>query len=343
MKHDFKVTLFLIAIFVVAQLVGLLLLSSALKEQVDEQGNRVVVFDESKVGEIPQMSGLGFLVYITLGVGIGTGLVLLLARFKRVNLWRIWFFLAVFIAIDFALKTVMPWAFAFFIAFILATWKIARPNVVVHNLSEILMYSGISVFLVPLLNSMQNSDVLGIPGNIFWASLILVLISVYDFIAVFQSKHMVSMANFQTKSKVFAGLLIPYKAKAIEGAKELKASLKKAAAAASKSLKSPVQRMKQKLPRRFPDVKQPVDGERRTAILGGGDIAFPMLFIGTVMYHLANKMPIQLALLESFIIVGTATAALATLFIVAKKDKFYPAMPILSAGCFVGYLIVLLI
>ena len=39
--------------------------------------------------------------------------------------------------------------------------------------------------------------------------LLLALISVYDVIAVFKSKHMVSMANFQTESKVFAGLAVP--------------------------------------------------------------------------------------------------------------------------------------
>jgi len=332
MKHELKVTLFLIALFAVAQLVGLVLLKAALVEVVDEQGNRVVVFDEEKIGEVPQMSGLWFIVYIAFGVGVGTILVLLLLKYKKSNWWRAWFFLAVFVAIQYALKTFLPDILATIIAACLAVWKIYRPNVIVHNLSEVLMYSGIAVFLVPLLNSMNNDNVAGIPGNIFWASLLLVAISVYDFIAVFKSKHMISMAQFQAESKVFAGLLIPYTAKAAQQP-ALEKSLSTKAAAEKRA------KMKKEL--KLPDL--PVEQERKTAILGGGDIAFPLIFSGTVMYHLANSMAIQAAFNLTMIIVATTTAAIALLFFYAKKDKFYPAMPIVSAGCFAGYFIVWLL
>lgn len=38
-----------------------------------------------------------------------------------------------------------------------------------------------------------------------------------------------------------------------------------------------------------------------------------------------------------------AAAALTFLFIKAEKKKFYPAMPVLTLGCFIGYLIAYLI
>ncbi|MBN1792497.1 hypothetical protein JW826_02325 [Candidatus Woesearchaeota archaeon] len=347
MKHDFKVTLFLIGLFLAAQMVGLVLLRVSLVESVDDQGNRVVSFDESKVGEVPEMSGLGFLLYVVIGISVGTALVLLLVRFRKANWWRAWFFLAVFVAINFALKTFLSPPVAFVLAFVLAVWKIYKPNVVVHNLTEVFMYAGIAVFLVPLLNSMQNESFIGIPGNIFWASLLLVLISVYDFIAVFKSKHMVSMAEFQTESKVFAGLLVQYKVKKdavvdkVKGvvsrsiSRSVSKNARKADIKAAPRL-SKTDRKDLELPRIDLD-------ERKTAILGGGDIAFPLIFIGTVMFHLANVVSISQAFLESAIIVATTTVALALLFIFAKKDKFYPAMPFISAGCFAGYFLVLLI
>jgi hypothetical protein len=84
--------------------------------------------------------------------------------------------------------------------------------------------------------------------------------------------------------------------------------------------------------------------EKKNAILGGGDIAFPLLFTGAVMESLMVKGLTQAAALtQSLIITATTTIAVALLFIFAKKDKFYPAMPIISAGCFIGYGILMMI
>ena len=50
-----------------------------------------------------------------------------------------------------------------------------------------------------------------------------------------------------------------------------------------------------------------------------------------------------MAFAQSMIIVATTTLALALLFMAAKKDRFYPAMPFISAGCLVGWAVTLLI
>jgi presenilin-like A22 family membrane protease len=117
------------------------------------------------------------------------------------------------------------------------------------------------------------------------------------------------MAKFQSSSKVFAGLSIPYK--------KIKAAPKKAA----KTIKVNVQ----------------------TAILGGGDIGFPLLFAGVVMKSIMLSNTLAVGFLKSLIIPLTTTIALFMLLIKSKPDRFYPAMPFLSIGCFAGYLIVLLI
>ncbi|MBW2975135.1 hypothetical protein KY366_05450, partial [Candidatus Woesearchaeota archaeon] len=149
--------------------------------------------------------------------------------------------------------------------------------------------------------------------NLFAVVLLLLFISVYDFFAVFKIKHMVTMAKFQTRSKVFAGLLIPYKREGSKKKKDIKEKTVRVKVAA------------------------------KTAILGGGDIGFPLLFAGVVMKGLMLENSFIAGFLKTLIIPIVVSFSLFLLFVKGKKDKFYPAMPILTAGCFAGYLIVWLV
>ena len=74
------------------------------------------------------------------------------------------------------------------IALILTYFKVFRTNIWVHNFTEIFIYGGLAALIVPII-------------NVFSAFALLIAISLYDMFAVWQSKHMVSMAKFQTKSK----------------------------------------------------------------------------------------------------------------------------------------------
>jgi len=75
-------------------------------------------------------------------------------------------------------------------------------------------------------------------------------------------------------------------------------------------------------------------GKIKTAVLGGGDIGFPLIFAGTVMK--TNGM------VPALIVVAGSTLALFLLLSLSKKDRFYPAMPFLTAGCALGYVVSLL-
>jgi hypothetical protein len=46
---------------------------------------------------------------------------------------------------------------------------------------------------------------------------------------------------------------------------------------------------------------------------------------------------------KALLIPVTATIALAMLLLAGKKNHFYPAMPFISVGCFIGYGLILLI
>ena len=185
----------------------------------------------------------------------------------------------------------------------LTVWKLFKPNIIIQNLSEVFIYGGLAAILVPML-------------NLFAAFMMLVTISIYDYIAVYRTKHMVKLAKFQSESKVFAGLFIPYERN------QIFFSLKPA---------------KPKIPEKEPKRKKSV------AVLGGGDIGFTLIFAGVVMKDLMLQETMLIGFLKTLIIPAVVSLALLFLLMKGEKDKFYPAMPILSLGCFLGWLVVWLV
>ena len=330
MKHNWTVTLLLISFFVLAQVFGLWLINKEAKLTLDLKTNATAVtFDNTAVGARPQTTGSGSLIYILIAIAVGTGLVLLIAKFGKTRLWRLWFFLAVWMALSVSIgvliktKIFFDFDIAIVLALILASWKLFRPNIVVHNLTEVLMYAGIGLIIVPLF-------------DVKWAIILLLIISVYDMYAVWKSKHMVKMAQFQTESKVFAGLMVPYRQDEKTKKVEIFATPKDASLVRNTT---PKIRAGKTAP--------------QNAILRGGDIAFPLIFIGCVMNGMILKMSLAnpsmllsqiklIAYLQSSVIIVTTTIALTLLFVYAKKGKFYPAMPFITAGCLVGWAITLL-
>jgi presenilin-like A22 family membrane protease len=301
MKHSLKITLFLVALFLVTQLVGLATVNKHI-QVATVNGTIEVIHPSTVIGEPPQVEEKSSSwVYIVAGVLLGTALLFVFIRYNVRRLWKYWFLLSVFITLAVSFGVYMRSWLAFALAISLGLWKVYRPNVYVHNLTEIFIYTGIAVIFLPILNMVS-------------ASIMLILISVYDMFAVWQSRHMITLAKFQTDSKVFAGLFIPY------GKRGREAMAQAAPAQAS---------------------RQPAKakGEMKNAILGGGDIAFPLLFASAAMEHLILNQgmlkPVALGL--AGIIAMAAAVALLWLLVAAKEDKFYPAMPFISAGCFVGW------
>ena len=229
---------------------------------------------------------VNLLVSIIIAVLIGTAILFLLIKFKISLLWKLWFFLAVFITLTIAFGAFVPQVLAVVVALGLTIWKVFRPNIIVQNLSELFIYGGLAAIFVPIM-------------NFFAAVMLLLLISVYDMYAVWKSKHMIKLAKFQAKSKVFAGLFIPYEMP--------KAGVK----------------------------RKGVMKKVRTAVLGGGDIGFPLIFAGVVLKDVGFA--------KSLIIPVFTALALWGLLMWGKEKKFYPAMPFLTVGCLVGYGVVLLL
>lgn len=145
--------------------------------------------------------------------------------------------------------------------------------------------------------------------DIKWMIILLLAISVYDIFAVYFSKHMVKLALFQVKGDLFAGISIPYRSGGV------KVSRKK-----RKGKKLILER----------------------AIIGGGDVAFPLLFSGVLLEHLIKSYNLGIwpAFLRAMIIPFMTSLVLLFLFWKGRREKFYPGMPFLTFACLLGYSIV---
>lgn len=331
MKHNVKITLLLVLIFFLAQVFGLFIVQEYVHSEKiynTTSGNEDIIVKYNSIEvinqkiETPNLNESTSFIYIMIVIVVATIFVLLLARFKSVFMWKIWFSISVFVSIYIAifpfikkinLSNSLSIFLTILIVSILVLFKIYKRNTIVHNLTEIIMYGGIAAIFVPIV-------------NIFSAIMLLIFISIYDFIAVWKSKHMVTLANFQTKSNVFAGLFLVYD-------KNNQKLLKEFPVENNKNNKNIVENNSIKS-----DKINILEKENNTkqAILGGGDIAFPLIFAAAVL-KITASFPMAL------IIVVFSTIALSMLLFLSKPNKFYPAMPFISAGCFVGYMLVFLI
>lgn len=336
MKHTLKITLFLVFLFLLSQLMGLVIINQYVDVEESARTGETKADREAFAqtgGSPPDLSAEEekfVWIYIAAAILLGTVLVLFIIKFQLLRFWIVWFILSIVICLYFAFAQfiakfmrylgvepgtyIIPLKIAGFpityltvttlaLVSFLAYLKVVRKNVVVHNFTEIFIYGGLAALIISV----------GI--HVVAAIALLLIISLYDMIAVWKTKHMVTMAKYQTENKLFAGLMMPYNSKTGKVNFQSQAEPKR-------SSKAPVKKVKKTT--------------LKNAILGGGDVAFPLIFAGAVMKAYASY-------LYPLIIVVTTTIALFMLLTYGQKDRYYPAMPFISAGSLFGYMIVLLI
>ena len=310
MKHSIPITIIFLALFLLSHIAGLLFMSASVdavtSNEVDD--TQSIVLKETAVGDRPTTQGISSIIMLIIGVGIGTVLLLVIAKFKKKNLWKFWYFLAAWVSITIVFGIFAPAIYAWILALLVAFVKIKYRNIFLHNFTEILMYSGIAILIAPTL-------------TVWSALLLLFIISIYDYYAVYKSKHMVKLAKFTAKSELFPGLTINYK---LDGDKT-----KIVAKSASSGLVGDDVEEKNKV---------------RSGVLGGGDVVFPLLFSCTILLALIHSgyslwVSFWIALIPSI----TVAIALGLLFSLGKRNQFYPAMPVVFAGALVGYGFVFLV
>jgi presenilin-like A22 family membrane protease len=260
-------------------------------------------FKELPIGERPQIEQETSYIPVIVAIIMGTIFMLVLIKFKLIWVWKIWFLMALIISLWISFSAFISSMVAIVLAIIFAVWRIFKNNVYVQNLTELFVYGGLAAIFVPIF-------------SLFSVSILLVVISIYDMYAVWKSKHMITLAKAQTKAKVFAGLMIPYSLKKVKIAKSGKKK--------SVGVKGRVSKVAGKVSSK---VSKKVSGVR-TAILGGGDLGFPLIFAGVVLK--------EMGLAASLVIPFFAMAGLGYLFYIANEKKYYPAMPFIAIGCFAG-------
>lgn len=302
MKHSVKIVALLLFMFLLTQLIGLLVAN------VYATHNDNIPFGMSPPSNVDSTTSL---ISIIFAIIFAVLLMFVLMKYRTKLFLRLWFFFVICIAIGITINALFLQTFlstisvslllfsmkvssliAIIIAIPLAFLKIFKRNILIHNLTELMIYPGIAVIFIPLL-------------SIWTVFLLLVFISFYDMYAVWRAGFMQKMAKYQIKNlKVFSGFFIPYL-----GKKE--ADMIKTASRNNKLGKLKGKKIKVNV-----------------AILGGGDVVFPIIFAGVVLR--------SLGLLSALFITLGALLGLLYLFYVSKKGKFYPAMPFISAGCFLG-------
>ena len=310
MKHNLKITIILLSMFIFTQFIGLYVVDHYSNVKIINGKIQNVTAPKLPLGlEIPQVqseSDYTSLFYdLILAFIIAVSLLFVLTRFKAAFILKAWFFVVVVIALTVFFNAVVPEFkymifFAVLISIILAYIKIYKRNLLIHNLTELAIYPGIAAVFVPIL-------------SLFWLMVLLILISLYDMWAVWHSKVMQKMAMYQINElNIFSGFFFPYLSK------QMKEKLKKL----RKSSKLKVKLKGKKI-------------RANVAILGGGDIIFSIISAGVMLK--------TLGLVPALLVVLGATAGLSYLMFYAEKKKFYPAMPFISAGIFIAILLSYLI
>lgn len=313
MKHKTSITLILLSMFLVTQFIGLFVVNSyaptyqTITNPATGESETITIENQLPFGlQPPQDEPTPNFLSIVFAFALAFALIFILMKYKWKRVIQLWFFFVITLALGITFSSFLQYTtltnisiIALAIAIPLSFFKVFKPNPYIHNLTELLIYPGIAAVFIPILTPIS---VIGL----------LILISIYDMWAVWKSGIMQKMAKFQMNElKIFGGFLIP---------------------SASKKVKAQIAKIKQKyknkkMPAKIKNKKFKV----KLAILGGGDVIFPIITAGVFMraYDLTSAL----------FIIGGALVGLSSIFLFSKKDKSYPAMPYITVGIFLGMLI----
>ncbi len=129
--------------------------------------------------------------------GIGTAIILGLTRISHGGFFlRLFFLFAIFSGVLITLGVFLPGNLPLIFSLILIIFYIIWPYVWLHDLILILTLPGIAAFL-------------GVSINPWAAVVILIFMAVYDYIAVYKTKHMVKMAKAMIADRAIFAMIFP--------------------------------------------------------------------------------------------------------------------------------------
>ena len=189
-----KTAFILIVFFLITQFLGLYI------------GNQYT--QAIKVGEVPPALEnpeniensfflFSYIIFATIGI-------LIIIKFKK-SFIRILEAFVIFMASWFTFDFLIPldiWylSLGFFLALILTAWKMLRPSIINQNIAAIISGAGVGALL-------------GASLGILPAIVFIMILSCYDFVSVFITKHMVHMAKALTERPTAFTVAAPHKFK----------------------------------------------------------------------------------------------------------------------------------
>ncbi len=257
-------------------------------------GLRVNDFAEQKIISLPQFSFWQFIFQFILAVSFILFVLFIIKQKKKKRIvYKSIFVLAVWWGGSITLNIWLNPLLALILMGLLVFWWHRQPLVLNHNICLILGLVG-------------TGSVLGLSLDPWAIALLLIVFSIYDFIAVYKTKHMVKMAREMIEHKAVLAFIIPQR---ISG-----------------------------LGKQLENVKNDSHvAKRQFLILGGGDVIFPMIFcVSLIPQGIADSLIVAvfalLGLLASFWI-----------FISQEDRKPIPALPPIALFSLIGFLITLII
>lgn len=257
MRRSNTIVLWLTVTFLVAEFFGYAVQTHYTKVSLPFGLTPPPVSEEQSVGYFIAMMIVATIVFF------------IIIKYALFLLWKIWYILAVTLCSAVSLRMFLNDNLALIAAFFSAVLSTVERDVYFYNMVQILCYAGLASIFSPIFNI----------GSMI---ILLVIISVYDFISVYVTGHMVTLAKTQEKTGIVSGVVVK-------------------------------------------DVEK-----NESAFLGGGDLVLPMLFSGV-----AGRTNI----VSGYFIIYGATVSLLFLLLMGEKKKAYPAMPVLSTGMLIGYII----
>ena len=216
------------------------------------------------------------------------GAIFFIARYKKVARFsfRIFLILVVFSGAQVVLGTFLssPWNLSLAFVFVLIFFR--GKNVLFHNLGIIFGISGVGA-------------VFGLSISVEVGLILLVALSLYDIVAVYVTKHMITLARSMVESGSVFGFLIPFEFRGfLYGKDQAKAGV----------------------------------GEN-FMILGSGDIGLPLLFLSSLV-----KISLASAFVTAgFSLLGLFVTHI--LFINQGQRRAMAALPPIATATVIGYLI----
>lgn len=225
---------------------------------------------------------------------IATVIILLVIKFWR-NFLKVIEAFAIFFSSWITFDFLIPIGFwyisvGFFLAIILTAWKMFRPSIFSQNIAVIFTIAGAGA-------------IIGASLGILPVLIFMLLLTIYDFISVFVTKHMVHLAKEITKRPTAFVVSIPHKFK--------------------RAVKFTYEKKKRKK-------------KIHVFQLGAGDIAIPLIFSVSVL----SSYSFIHGLLTS---IGSVFAlGILIFYLIRKPGRALPAIPFITLGSLTGFIISLL-